>query len=103
MIARTEWLYSCVRYTVQPDRAEGGTPIDPFTVDEPQLERADGRDFVREQAVIPEPRGPEAVATTPGGGPTPRASLVRSRRSRVQIPPGGAFTRSSGTGEHRRS
>jgi hypothetical protein len=36
-IARTEWLYGCVRVTVQPQSMHDGKPIDSSTFDEPQL------------------------------------------------------------------
>ena len=36
VVARTEWLYGCVRCTVQP-QAKDGKPVDPATIDEPQL------------------------------------------------------------------
>ena len=37
-ISRTEWLYGCVRVTVQAEGGKDGLPYDPFVVDEPQLE-----------------------------------------------------------------
>ena len=36
VVARTEWLYGCVRLTVQSDRLAEGKPAEPYTVDEPQ-------------------------------------------------------------------
>lgn len=38
VIARTEWLYGCVRVTVQPQGEKDGIPFDAFVVDEPQVE-----------------------------------------------------------------
>ena len=37
-IARTEWLYGCVRVAVQPEGSKDGCPFEAFNVDEPQLE-----------------------------------------------------------------
>lgn len=36
VIARTEWLYGCVRITIAPETAKDGKPPDTFTIDEPQ-------------------------------------------------------------------
>lgn len=40
-VARTEWLYGCVRWTVQPQELKDGKPIESQTFDEPQLEATD--------------------------------------------------------------
>lgn len=38
-VARTEWLYGCVRICIQQEKAtKDGKPQDTFTVDEPQCE-----------------------------------------------------------------
>jgi hypothetical protein len=48
VIARTEWLYGCVRISIQPYGAHDGKPIESFTIDEPQcvLVREDEERFV---------------------------------------------------------
>lgn len=38
VVARTEWLYGCIRVTFQPTGNKDGKPFDNHTVDEPQLE-----------------------------------------------------------------
>ncbi len=38
VVARTEWLYGCVRVTFQPIGSKDGAPFDTVTVDEPQVE-----------------------------------------------------------------
>ena len=38
VIARTEWLFGCVRVTIQPTGEKDGVPFDAFSVDEPQVE-----------------------------------------------------------------
>lgn len=37
-IARTEWLYGCVRIVIQPFGEKDGKPFETFVVDEPQCE-----------------------------------------------------------------
>ncbi len=54
-VARTTWLYGCVRILVQPNRVKDGTPADPTYVDEPQLE-------------VVKPKRAKKVATPPAGG-----------------------------------
>jgi hypothetical protein len=36
-VARTDWLYGCVRITLQPKKLHDGKPVDSSTFDEPQL------------------------------------------------------------------
>jgi len=51
-IARTEWLYGCVRISIQPEKAEKDKPNKPaenFTVDEPQCE------VLKAAALTPQP------------------------------------------------
>ena len=36
-IARTEWMYGCIRITVQPEGSKDGVPLECFNIDEPQL------------------------------------------------------------------
>lgn len=38
VVARCEWLYGCVRITVQPKQLHDGKPVDYVTFDEDQLE-----------------------------------------------------------------
>jgi hypothetical protein len=79
VIARTEWLYGCVRCTVQPQEMKDGKPIDATVVDEPQLE-------ILQRSVIedvPQWREPEALEprhATPAGprhDPSQRPDPVR--------------------------
>jgi hypothetical protein len=35
IIGITNWLYGCLRVTVQPEEAKDGKPADTFCVDEP--------------------------------------------------------------------
>ncbi len=37
VVARTEWLYGCIRLAVQPSGSKDGKPYEPFWVDEPQV------------------------------------------------------------------
>lgn len=37
VVARTEWLYGCVRITIQPEGNKDGKAYETYTVDEPQL------------------------------------------------------------------
>ena len=37
-VARTEWMYGCVRITVQSQELKDGLPTEGYAVDEPQLE-----------------------------------------------------------------
>lgn len=37
-VARTEWLYGCVRISIQPEGTKNGVPYDYFVVDEAQLD-----------------------------------------------------------------
>lgn len=36
-IARTEWLYGCIRITIQPRELHDGKPVEPQCFDEAQL------------------------------------------------------------------
>jgi hypothetical protein len=36
-IAKTEWLFGCIRFTVQPTKLDNGKILDTATFDEPQL------------------------------------------------------------------
>ena len=37
-VARTEWLYGCVRIAIQSNAMKDGLPVENYTVDEPQVE-----------------------------------------------------------------
>ena len=37
VIGITDWLYGCRRVVVQGETEENGKPVDPFTLDEPQV------------------------------------------------------------------
>lgn len=37
VVARCEWLYGCVRLTVQPEKLKDGKQLETATFDEPQL------------------------------------------------------------------
>lgn len=37
-VARTQWLHSCERITIQPPVDKDGKLMDAYTVDEPQIE-----------------------------------------------------------------
>ena len=55
VIARTEWLYGCVRIVVQPDGSKDGKPYDSFNVDEPQLEAVDQKELKSRRRGGPRP------------------------------------------------
>ena len=38
LIARTEWIYGCIRLTIQPKALKDGVPLDSQTFDLPQME-----------------------------------------------------------------
>ena len=46
-IARTEWLYGCVRYSVQPEETKDGKPADCYVVDAHQLEVVQKTDIAK--------------------------------------------------------
>lgn len=60
VVARTEWLYGCVRVTVQPEESKEGKPAESFVVDEAQCE------VVATQA-IPDTRARTQVVEKPAG------------------------------------
>lgn len=37
VVGRTEWLNGCVRIIIQPQELKDGRPVDPCTIDEPDL------------------------------------------------------------------
>jgi hypothetical protein len=49
VVARTEWLYGCIRITVQPEEIKDGKACENFCVDEAQL------DLVRAGVIKGEP------------------------------------------------
>lgn len=65
VIARTEWLYGCLRITIQPSGEKDGVPLDAFVIDEPQAALIE--DTVADPAVAPA-HGPR---TDPGRAPDP--------------------------------
>jgi hypothetical protein len=69
--ARTEWLFGCVRFILQPqgEKKDWGTPHEGFSVDEPQLELV-------EKAVVAPPKKVEPVERSYG----PRADHQVTRR-----------------------
>ncbi len=68
-VAKTQWLYGCMRITIQPDGLHDGKPIDAHTFDEPQIE-------------LIETSVPVAKELTKTGGPipTPKTKTTPSRR-----------------------
>ena len=70
VIARTDWLYGCIRLTIQPEGGwKDGKPLESFTVDEPQCEIVSAiTGFEREPT--------SASVSAPAGG---RESPVRRR------------------------
>ena len=67
VVARTEWLYGCRRYSVQPDGFKDGKPYDPVGFDEDALE-----------PVI----GSTAGTAKDTGGPQPEPSKPRDTQRR---------------------
>lgn len=41
VVARTEWMYGCLRYTVQAQELKDGKPVEAHCFDEDQLELVD--------------------------------------------------------------
>lgn len=70
VIARTEWMYGCVRCVIQPQQMKDGKPIETTTVDEPQLE------IVKAGAVKDVPEWREPVNETPRRAAGPRPEQV---------------------------
>jgi hypothetical protein len=71
-IARTEWLYGCLRITFQPPLDKDGKPCDSICVDEEQLEVLDQDPILRKLSV-------PATATGGGGRPDPALPRADSR------------------------
>lgn len=59
-VARTEWMYGCVRITIQPHVGSDGKKVDADTFDEPAVE-----------AVTDEPEKISLIPKAMGGGPIP--------------------------------
>jgi hypothetical protein len=79
VIARTEWLYGCVRCTVQPQEMKDGRAIDGTVVDEPQLEILQ-RSAIEDVPQWREPEAPKPRRATPAGprpDPSQRPDPVR--------------------------
>lgn len=69
VVARTEWIYGCVRLSVQPEDVKDGKPADCFVVDEPQatvLTNQALKDSSQEQAPAARSHGErnDALATS---------------------------------------
>jgi len=76
VIARTEWLFGCVRYSLQPQALHDGKPIESQTFDEEQLV------WVRSTHEPESSRGdriPEPAAATGGPRPEPAQRKVPTR------------------------
>jgi hypothetical protein len=56
VIARTEWMYGCVRLIVQPQKLHDGKPVDNYTIDEPQAELIQAGAIQAQVAAPEEPR-----------------------------------------------
>lgn len=63
VVCRAEWLYGCVRITVQPQEVKDGKPVDMYTFDEPQavvLEASGQGEVEPNHGPRPEPVRPQA-------------------------------------------
>lgn len=60
-VAKTEFMFACRRWCLQPDKLHDGKPIDDRWFDEPQLE------FVKKSEMSPILRDRESRADKPGG------------------------------------
>jgi hypothetical protein len=60
VVARTEWLYGCVRVSIQPEETKDGKPAESFVIDEAQCE------VVKRNAVA-DTRAQAQVADQPAG------------------------------------
>jgi hypothetical protein len=60
-IARTEWLHSCARVTIQPTALHDGKPVESHTFDEKQVEIVEERAPVVESHALDDDRtgGPQ--------------------------------------------
>ena len=59
VVARTEWLYGCVRLVLQPQELHEGQPVEAQTFDEPQLIQMTGDPVaVKEKKKKVRPGGP---------------------------------------------
>lgn len=66
-IGKTQWLYGCVRITIQPEELREGKPIDALTFDEPQVQLLEAA-----KPVAPELRKTGGPNTTPKTKSTPK-------------------------------
>ena len=57
-IGRTEWMYGCTRYAIEPTELKDGKPIEAQWFDEQRVE-----------AVAEAPKAAPAAPKTPPGGP----------------------------------
>lgn len=69
VVARTEWMYGCVRLAVQPSGSKDGRPYEPFWVDEPQVEEIETplQQEVEEEETAPPPRRRHGPRQDPKG------------------------------------
>ena len=70
-ICRSEWIYGCVRVSLQAEEVKDGKPVEAFTFDEAQLK------LVKAQAIKSTPTAIEAPA---GDRPNPIRRPDASRR-----------------------
>lgn len=77
VIGKTEWLYGCLRLTVQPEESKDGKPADSFAVDEPQVELLKAAVIKARQ--IEQTPGRDAIVRRhgPRADPSPRSSARR--------------------------
>jgi hypothetical protein len=73
-IARTEWLYGCVRVTIQPEKLDkDGKQRDNVTVDEPQCE------VLKVGVIENRPHWRDEIAVAPRRAAGPRPDAVRQQ------------------------
>lgn len=69
-VARTQWLYGCERYTIQPEKLDkDGKVLDTVTFDEPQLEVVGAPSAKAQRKAASEPGGPRPA---PSRSPDPK-------------------------------
>lgn len=76
IIGVTEWLYGCVRVTIQPEEVKDGKPVEGFSIDLPQCE------LLKKGVVTPQEKldevPKEKKAKGPGG---PRSNASRGHET----------------------
>ena len=67
VVARTKWLYGCIRITIQPAELKDGRPVDTVCLDEQQVKRLEvpliGPVTEEKPVNTPRPAGPRADPT----------------------------------------